>query len=357
MQTKEFVRLDHVLKLVDQLQDKNQIYSNEQSLCQLETQLIHDNFRLIINTAKNMKEQFIANPRLLPPQSTEDACIQRYIYVPILYKLGCSQEAAELAQVTFEYLFPLLHQTMLNKIHELFGERLDELKNNIIKEFTIEHNNILRVYARMKSTNSIWKKVGNLQKFQSMNLVGFAELVHDFIALRWNMKVNENENRYDAVINGIRLLPRIQIRRFRNQQIQQSSGFSREPVMKFYYIIRNVPVELQLLGGFIELYMSAKGYADYKIGHSFIPSSLTETEQNNRLGLCIYYGEQGLVVNFRKLMLQELTTSKKLFYNNKHAFKIDAEPHNAANRLLRFVKCAEPIYLLREKHEILVDEN
>jgi hypothetical protein len=316
-------------------------------LRELEGRLIRDNTPLIVNTAKAVGEQLIIDSAIFPPQSNEEACVQRYIYVPILYKLGFTKEAAKLAQTTFEYLFPQLHLLLLDKLHKLFNcDNLNQLKHNVIKLFSIEDANVLRVYARMKSTNSIWKKIESIQKFQSMEIVEFVNIVDDFIALRWNMKINEDENRYDSLLNGIHLVPKNFIIRFRNQQVEQQTGFSCEPVMKFYYVIQNVPVELQLLGGLIENYMCAKGYANYKIGCNLNPLDLTEEEQNARLGICIYHAEHGCVSDFNKMMLNELTSNEKIYYEMKHTYIVETVPNNPNNLFVHFSEIDQPIYMI-----------
>lgn len=318
----------------------------EPILRQLERRIINDNLHLIVRTAKSVGSLLINLPAFLPAKSKDAACFQRYIYVPLLYKLGFTKEASDLNQITFEYLFPEMHSLVLQNLYRLFGTNYLEMKNDVLKMFDVKDNNISYIHARVKSTQSIWKKVESIEKLQKMSSNEFAKVVSDFIAIRWIMKVQKNENRYDALLDGIRLAPIKSLVRFRNQQIEQESGFSLEPVMKLYYSIQNFPVELQLLGGDIEPYLCAKGYVDYKVSSNLSPQHLTKDEENARLGLCIYYAENNLLAEYRKMMLEEITSSQKISYATRHSFLIDDAPNNPDNKSLYFSGCDIPIYRL-----------
>lgn len=343
----EFIHYDQIAALIDRLNNSKEIHHLELLLRKLENNLSRDNYHLIVQTARTKGAQFIENPSASFPSSQEEACFQRYIEVPILYKLGFTKEASELSQLTFEYLFPKLHFLIENKLKQLFQcNEFIRIQQDLTKKFSIKNVDVLRVYGRIKSTHSIWKKISNIQEFQAVNLHKFANMIDDFIALRWNMRVNEKENRYDALLNGIPLIPKDSIFRFRNQQIAQQSGFFSEPVMKFYYIIQSVPIELQLLGGHIEQYMCVKGYSQYKTGLTFFSDCLTKEEQNARFGLSIHYAEAGDILSFSQMMLQELISEKKLNYDTQYPFLIESLPKNPDNLLLCFADCDTPVYLL-----------
>lgn len=302
---------------------------------------------VIIEAAKNMGEALIKNPKVAPPQSYEEAEHQRTVIVPLLYKLGFTSEAAELEQHVFEFTQPELHAQISAKLREMFGvDYLDRITAILLKQFELEHEDISRVYSRVKSTNSLWKKIDNIKLLKSITAEQFAELVHDFVAIRWNMKVQPGENRYDALMNGLRLVPATSAIHFRNQQLKQESGFSSEPIMKLYYVIDGLPVELQLLGGRIELYMSARGYANYKTGLVFPPQQLSLEQADARLGLCIHYAENDLQQSFHQLMLQELTSTKILDYSLEYRFVLSDEPNREENKLMQFADSEMPIYLL-----------
>ncbi len=85
-------------------------------------------------------------------------------------------------------------------------------------------------------------------------------------------------------------LEKVNLYKLRNQYLSHQECFSREPVVKALYIIHNIPVEMQILGGNIELYMSAKGYTNYKVGLQMSPllDTLSEKKQASRLGACIH---------------------------------------------------------------------
>ncbi|MCR9192588.1 MAG: hypothetical protein NXI01_08010 [Gammaproteobacteria bacterium] len=174
-----------------------------------------------------------------------------------------------------------------------------------------------------------------------MDSDSFATSIDDFLAFRWNMNIREGENRYDALVRGMELLPPKKVIKFRNQQLPQTSGFDCEPVMKFLFNINQVPIELQILGGRIEAYMSAKGYADYKTKLKFHPQkdSLTEKQWNARLGTCIYQSEIDESNNNQDLMLKELL-GEKIIYDEAYSFAVDYAPALSENRrkLISFMK-------------------
>lgn len=311
----------------------------EQQLRELELTMARDNIAYIHQAAQAIGRQLMNNPTLTVNENPEELCWQRYIVAPLLYKLGFTEQASTLKQKTFELLFPVLHNNIQNKLDTLYGTNRLEKSKEILKLFNAEHPDIIYSYARtMKSTNSIWKKIPSMQSFLKMTAIDVATVIDDLIALRWNMKINEGENRYDALINGLQLLPKEHIVYFRNQHVQQSSGFDCEPVMKFYYVINGMPIECQLLGGQLEWYMNAKGYTDYKVNHSFTPlkSSLTRAQYDSRLGTCIYYQETGNGTDYHQLMLKELTEPHLLHYDTRHLFLLDEQPLSEKNVSLTF---------------------
>ena len=115
--------------------------------------------------------------------------------------------------------------------------------------------------------------------------------------------------------------------------VKQKSGFSEEPVIKVYYAIHGIPIELQLLGGNIECYMAAKGYSDYKTGLHFAPGkeNLTESEWHSRLGNCIYLQETGQLSLFRQMMLDELL-GNKVTYDPIYTYSPEQAPLKSANK-------------------------
>lgn len=294
---------------------------------------------------KTIGADLIRNHNVDRPQSIVEAKYQQEIIAPILYKLGLTKEAAKVDQHAFEYLQPELHEMITNKLCELFKvDNLEHIDNDIIKPFMQTQDDITRVYSRVKSTNSIWKKIHNIALLKSMTLLQFSELVNDFIAIRWNMRIKPGENRLDALLNGLKYAPRQSIISFRNQHVTQQSGFSCEPVMKLYYVINNIPIELQILGGLLEEYMCAKGYADYKSGFNFSSLNLSPQQSAARLGLCIYYAEHGMLEKYRELMLDELISDGNLDYTQEHLFTLDEKPNISENQTLRFLNSNQPIY-------------
>lgn len=297
--------------------------------------------------AKAIGNQLILNPKIEPPRSLDEAKYQQEIIALIQYKLGFTSEAAQTAQQAFEYLHPKLHELITEKIRMLFNKpTLSSIEDSVIKSFHLEGDDIAHIYSRMKSTCSIWNKIRSTQLLESMTLDQFTNLVDDFIAIRWNMIIKPGENRLDAQLNGLKYAPRQSITRFRNQNVKQESGFSCEPLIKLYYVVNNLPIELQVLGGRLEEYMCAKGYADYKTGIAFSALQLTPEQSAARLGLCIYYSEHGMLDEYRKLMLQELTQESAVDYPTKYIFTLDEKPNNPENQRLRFTDSEQPVYCL-----------
>jgi len=302
--------------------------------------------KLLSDTAAELGDDLLEIQEVPGITSPEDACKLRYIVVPILYKLGYANLAAQLKQKTFEFLYPSLHANIEARVKELFGEDHKAQALSIIKLFHCSDSHIANAYARIKSTDSIWSKIGSLDTLTNISKSEFADIVDDFIGIRWNMVLAAEENRYDALLNGVRLIPLEGIKSFRNQQVKQSSGFDCEPVMKFTYVINGFPIELQLLGGQIEEYMCAKGYADYKTGMRFYPqkSDLSTEEWESRLGMCLYFSEHDEMLEYRRLMLNELMGVKGN-YDNSRRFELDTEPSDS-NKLLAFSGSPCPIYKL-----------
>ena len=278
--------------------------------------------------------------------STQEALNSRYIQVPLLYKLGMNREASLLAQAAFENLFPEFHQAIQNRLEDFFGKNYLENCEKIIKNFSFENSQIGRISSRIKKTHSIWRKIPSLSVLEAMAKEEFLTCVDDLVGIRWEMNVQENENRYDALINGVRLSPRKELVSFRNQMLKQQSGFDSEPVMKLCYVIDGIPLELQLLGGNLTQLMSAKGYANYKAKMIFPPKKdeLSEEMWNRRLGMVISQEEEKDQTDFRKKMLLELIT--QLDYSPFTPFLLDEAPMNEENRTMRFSESMIPIWEL-----------
>src|SRR3990167_2600457 len=334
---------DEILEIVEKLREEENILQYEPRLRELEKIIVVDNTDTIIEASKDIGLNLIKNQTIAGTLSLHEACIYRYVYVPILYQLGLTENASQLAQSTFEYLFPLLHQKISQKLSKLFHcDDFSVLQKNVMKIFSCDDPKILRIYGRLKSTNSIWKKIESVASFTKMNIQHFSEIIDDFIALRWNMRIEAGENRYDALLNGIPLIPKNNVFSFRNQQVAQKNGFSAEPVMKFYYKINGVPVELQLLGGLIEGYLCAKGYSAYKIGCQLRSLQLSPEEECARLGSAIYFFENNLHQHFYRMILQEFI-SGKFSYDQRHAFTLDAHPIGVQNLSMKFATDSRPI--------------
>ncbi|HSW85890.1 MAG TPA: hypothetical protein VLG49_00160 [Rhabdochlamydiaceae bacterium] len=314
------------------------IYTLDKELRSLEKEQIETLLPLIQSKAKELGNEFFEHFAIAEITSDQQALEYRYLYVPILYKLGMTKEASRLAQTTFEYLFPQLHNAVEARIVDFFGKDYINKYDKLIQEFLCQSHQIDRISYRIKSTHSIWKKVMSLEAFERMTQKEFAAYVDDFIGIRWEMKVLEDENRYDALINGIRLAPLKNIKTFRNQQLPQESGFSSEPVIKLCYLIDGFPIELQLLGGNITAYMCAKGYSDYKAKLSFSPKK-DEIYERHRLGMAIKLGEQAA---FRKYMLEELLGIAPN-YSEFTPFVLDILPQLEKNRTVRFSHSLKPI--------------
>lgn len=224
------------------------IHLLDKELRVIENTQIENLLPLIKNKATELGNEFFEHFTIPEITSEHQAWEYRYLYVPILYKLAMTKEASHLAQVTFEYFFPHLHNAVKNRIQILFGEKYLEKCNALIEQFLCESDQIDNISFRIKSTHSIWKKIQNLETLERMTTEEFAALFNDFIGIRWEMKVLENGNRCDALMNGICLAPLINVKTLRNQLLPQESGFASEPIIKLCYLIDGFPIELQLLG-------------------------------------------------------------------------------------------------------------
>ncbi len=349
--TNDIKHLNTLLRYSKLLEDSTNIEQYEPKLRKLEKQLVIDNFDLIIELAKEQGLEFIKNPIVIDTfVNKKQAAFYRYLMVPLLYKLGFNQLAANFGQKTFEYLFPQLNEIISKEINRLMSDDRKQKINKIVSLFT-NPNEDCRCYYREKSINSIWKKVPSIIELKQMDPEAFRSCVDDFFALRWNMKVLLGENRVDALINGVRNLPNIQFLHFRNQVLPQAEGFACEPVIKFYYRIENLSVELQILGGDIESYLTAKGYADYKANIHFPPDQarLTEQQKNARLGQCLYFQENGKIKLFRQLMLDELV-GNKVVYDQEKMYILEKAPANPINRTYMLPNSGEriPVYQLAQ---------
>ncbi len=318
----------------------------ESQLKILELKAKKENFPLMQETARQLKKELIANTLSIQITDKRIASYARYIIVPILYKLGLAETAASLNQQSFSYLFPILDEMIQRKIDSLFGETLACIQKKVKNMFDSQASMISRYYFRSRKSNqSIWKKIPSIAEFMDYDLEQFCHVVDDFIALRWCVMPLNGENRYDAIINGTRILPKTDLYKLRNQQLPQASGFSAEPVMKAYYIIDGVPVEVQILGGKITLYMSAKGYANYKIGFLLppTPDALTQEDSMARLGYFIFLEETDQQEIFRQVTLNELLELPVIF-DSRYIYILEDKPNGQTNRNYKIINGSEPLY-------------
>ncbi len=328
------------------------IYTFDEQLRAQENEGARQNLLEIQKKASELGVEFFEAYTQPSLQSKKQAEEYRYLYVPILYKLGMSKEAADLAQATFEYLFPQLHQAIHAQLIILFGPNFDEKCNAIIQAHLSSEDQIDNIAYRVKSTHSIWKKIPSLKALEKMSKKEFALYVNDFIGLRLQMRILKGNNAYDALINGIAICPLEHLVTFRNQQLHQQNRFASEPVMKLCYVIDGIPLELQLLGGNITAYLSAKGYAQYKTSLAFCPKNEVRYE-NCRLSMAIELGEGSA---FRKYMFEEHLGATP-DYSAFAPFVLDTYPLLERNRTLRFSASPTPICELPNLNFELLTEN
>ncbi len=320
------------LKEVDDIGD----IKNDLLLKDLEKKSLLANFHLVKELAISCGQQ-IADSFTVPTtfQNKNIAYGYRFLVVPLLYKLGLSAEAALLNQTIFEYVYPAFHHHINQNLVRLYGEQWLQDATLLIKSF--QPNDTIDFVSRIKSTQSIWKKIPSLHDLEKMDLSSFSNIVEDLLAVRWFVFPQEHENRFDAAIRGVIAAPKEQLVGFRNQFLKQQSGFSEEPVIKMTYRSKGFAIELQILGGNIDYYMSAKGYANYKTGLSFPPSkgSLSEQEWNARLGTIIQLQETNELQNCRLLLLTELIEGKAP-YHNQFAYVPENKPNKAEHSQYQF---------------------
>jgi hypothetical protein len=328
-------------KIVNVRVESADVYSVDKKLRPLEKNLTGSLFELIVFAANSFTSRDFSKQTFA---SNKEAMQSRYIHTPILYKLGMAAEAAQLAQNTFEYLFPELHEAVEKKLIVLFGDDYQEKCHAVVRDFLTASDRVARASYRIKSTHSIWKKVPSLEALETMTREEFLDCVNDFIGVRWEMRVAKGSNRYDALIEGVWLSPMSGLISFRNQQLKQSSGFENEPVIKLCYIVEGIPIELQLLGGRLNAYMCAKGYSNYKIKLALPPrkEDLSEEQWNRRLGMAIQLEESGELSLFREFMRTELT-GVAIDYSEFDPFILDSLPILEKNRWVRFSGSSVPI--------------
>lgn len=307
----------------------------EGELRTLEDKIVRDNYLSgVLRRYANQNLNLLIQCQTAPiPRTFKLACAQRYVWVPILYKLGKAQLASEISQSTFVYLFPDLHGRIQKKLDSLIEPYQNNQIQKILSMFLIESSDIQRLYSRIKTTNSIWKKIGSILSFENMTDEDFGNKIVDYLGFRWNMNIRKGENRYDSLVRGLQLLPEIDIIKFRDQQLVQNSGFSSEPVMKILFNLGGIPVELQILGGQVEEYMCAKGYSDYKTNVKFYPQKrdLTQDQWNARLGIILQQAEKNESMKNYLLMYKELM-SDDVVYDEMNTFILDTDPSKKENR-------------------------
>ena len=330
-------------------QSKEEVNAISNELKSLEQKVTKSILPLIIQEAKTQNCEFFRNFIHPPFASIQEVIKLRYIYVPIFYKLGMTHEASQLAQETFEYLFPQIHTEVSACLIRLFGENYKIDCENIINRYLCKNEDISQIAYRVKSSHSIWKNIENFSDFEKMTRTEFCNYVNDFIGIRWEMKLQQDQNRFDALINGVRVAPTEGLIAFRNQQLAQANGFDKEPVMKLCYVLDGKPIELQLLGGNITAYMCAKGYTLYKAKIPFSPdkNSLSSNEWNCRMGMVLQCTEGPKEKDFHQYMYDELV-GNEIEYKNFKPFILDDSPKKSENRSLYFSTSLKPIYELSQ---------
>ncbi len=344
-----FVDLDGAESIItysNEIKDESSLNRLESNLRELEVKIPTQNIYLLKHFASIEGAKWVENPdRVIEIKTKQQACTIRYLLMPMLYKLGLTAQASSYGEKTFKFLFPFIHKTLSKRVNELFYNALNHHLTEIVERFSFLSEYIESSYHRIKSIHSIWRKLPSTTELLTMNHHDFAMIIDDYIAFRWDMKVIPDENRYDALMNGVRMIPD-GWHYFRNQQLPQAEGFDCEPVMKFYYIINTLPIEIQILGGpQIECYMCAKGYSNYKSGMRFLPNKedLTDEQWESRLGMCIEYAESGRLRDFRELMLSELA-GESVIYASDRRFVLDAKPMSEANVNYIFDGSNIPVY-------------
>lgn len=264
---------------------------------------------------------------LSAPQSFEDALRQRYFWVPILYKLGHTQQAADVKEQTFRYLLPNWYKTIKTHVDALIASLLSTALETAKNRFLVSHQDIVTSYFRKKSYHAIWQKFPSITALANTDFDYFCRQVPDVLGFRWNMRCHPYENRYDALVRGLQLLPMESAIHFRDQNQKQTSGFDLEPVMKCLFVIGKIPIEVQLLGGAIEPFLCAKGYTDYKTHVAFTPQKhdLSTNQWSARLGMCLHFGDTNNLFSFEQLMLDELL-NHPVEYDTRFTFKPDQQP-------------------------------
>jgi hypothetical protein len=278
----------------------------------VEVDLVQEFHKHLVNLTSEIYQLIESGDEILI-EDKYDALILRYVIVPITYRLGYSKLGSEFQQQTFTYLFSEIDQMISDKLHEFFGEL--NVLNKVISEFDYrQYADVWKFFSRVKSNHSIWKKVKSIEQIRAMDKSEFAQKVHDYIGLTYAMRLPSEGNRYDALVNGVRIVElKDSVLSYRNQFCRAKSGeFELEPIVKFKIQHEGIPAELQIHGGLIFGFMAGSIYYAYKnFDYDHIKESLSKDQWYKRLQKCIDLYENDDENGFHKLMLMELVEGNR----------------------------------------------
>lgn len=323
--------------------DRDHLLRQSKLINALDQKVASENLNVIIETANAIGLDIIEIDFV--PTSYKEACVCRYIFVPLLYKLGLNQKASDLGQMTFEFLYKPIHEEISELLRSFYEAHGLYHYQSIVNKFTITSPHIKEIKHRQKSINAIWHKCPNLKELSNFNKLHTN--APDLIGVRWITNIAQAENEYDALIHGLRLAPREHLTHFRNQMLPQKSGFDCEPVFKLKYVFHGFPIELQILADNIELYMSAKGYANYKAKVKFPPlrENLLNETWEDRLSICAFLSKNKYLHDFNILMYQELF-SEPIDYEHDSSFILSNAPNSKDNQEYKIKGTDKPAFMI-----------
>lgn len=220
--------------------------------------------------------------------SLDQALSYREIVVPLAYRLGFYTLAPKIAQASFLYLWPQLNTLMNDTCKKLTNRDEWQINQEISNTFYWPSEVAYFGYSRPKTNHSSWRKIGSANKFSRFSAEEFYDKLHCYGGVVWMMNLKSGENRFDAILNGLREFTshRDIYRSTHSISINMTDGF---PVIMVRGVWHGIPVETQFLGGDIMGWLGAMDYGKYKVGTTLdaIETRFSPSEWHTRGNKCL----------------------------------------------------------------------
>lgn len=288
-------------------------------------------------------------------RTPDQALSYRHIVVPLAYRLGFYTVAPKIAQASFEYLFPSLDRMLTDTIESFVRQDKRQMNAAVHQRFYWDNLAAYFPYSRAKSNHSVWRKLGSALRFREFTPEDFRKRVNDYAGMLWMMNVNPGENRFDAVVNGLREFAADGdiFSTVRTISVNLRDGF---PVIMARGVWNGIPVETQFLGGDIIGWLAAMDYGKYKAGTTLddiefrLPPETWLVRGNRCLDIYEHeirlpYYEEGRRPAFHEMLLAELL-GQPVDYSARHQIEPvnPAHPVNRDNREFRLPGMDIPVW-------------